>query len=172
MKKTHITVAFIAFFFCANAIIAQSYDHAAGLRFGWGIAGTYKHFFTEKIAGEGIINYWNRGKFGFNYSQTKISALVEFHNDLSNVTEGLRWYYGGGAFVQFIGGAYAEYFDYFNYGSAASQTGVGISGVLGADYSFADLPINVSLDWMPGFAIVGGGGFFAGAGGVAVRYTF
>ena len=161
--STLIAIATLAF---TINLTAQTYDNAVGLRVGWGIAGTYKHFFSEKIAGEGILNYWGRGSLGFKYSQTKVSALVEVHNNLDNVYEGLQWYYGGGAFVQFWGGSYSSFFEDYN------TTQIGISGVIGADYKFANIPLSISLDWMPGLSFVGGGGFIRGSGGAAIRYTF
>lgn len=158
-----LVISFIAL--SGITLHAQDYDHAAGLRLAWGFGGTYKHFFSEKIAAEGIINYWSRGPLGFRYSRTRITALVQMHQDLSEVTEGLRWYAGGGVFAGFWSGSYSRVYDY-------NQTQVGISGVIGLDYKFADLPINISADWMPGLALIGGGGFFGSAGGLAVRYTF
>lgn len=161
-----IILSFLAvIFFCNNSqVSAQNYDNAVGIRAAWGFGGSFKHFFSEKIAAEAILNYWNRGTLGFRYSRTRISALVQMHNDLSEVTEGLQWYAGGGAFVGFWGGNYSRFYEY-------NQTEIGVSGVLGLDYAFADLPINVSVDWMPSVAFVGGG-FSANAGGIAVRYIF
>jgi hypothetical protein len=166
LMRNLITLILLAVIFCFSGpqVTAQNYDNAMGIRAAWGFGGTFKHFFTEKIAAEGIVNYWNRGTLGFRYSRTRISALVQMHNDLSNVAEGLQWYAGGGAFVGFWGGNFSRYYEY-------NQTEIGVSGVLGLDYAFADLPINVSVDWMPSVAFVGGG-FSASAGGIAVRYIF
>lgn len=149
----------------SNSVSAQSYDNAVGLRLAWGVGGTYKHFFSDKIAAEGIVNFRSRGTLGFRYSSTRITALVSLHQPLEEVTEGLQWYVGGGAFAGFWSGAYSRVYDY-------NTTQVGVSGVIGLDYKFADLPINVSVDWMPGIALVGGGGFIGSSGGLAVRYTF
>lgn len=158
-------IVLIVLFSGGATLSAQQYDQAAGLRLAWGFGGTYKHFLSEKIAVEGIVNYWSRGTLGFRYSRTRISVLVEMHQDLNEVADGLQWYAGGGAFAGFWSGSFSSFND-------GNQTQVGVSGVLGLDYKFAELPINVSADWMPGIAFVGGGGFFAGAGGLAVRYTF
>ncbi|NND34028.1 MAG: hypothetical protein HKN76_15675 [Saprospiraceae bacterium] len=151
--------------FIPQQISAQNYDNAVGIRAAWGFGGSFKHFFTEKIAAEAIVNYWNRGTLGFRYSRTRITALVQMHNPLPEVAEGLQWYAGAGAFVGFWGGNYSRYYEY-------NQTEIGVSGVIGLDYAFTELPINISLDWMPSLAFTGGAGFSANAGGIAVRYTF
>ena len=148
-----------------TSVQGQNYANAVGIRAAWGFGGSFKHFFNEKIAAEAIVNYWNRGTLGFRYSRTRISALVQMHNDLTEVTEGLQWYAGAGGFVGFWGGNYSRYYDF-------NQTEIGVSGVIGLDYAFPELPINISLDWMPSLAFTGGGGFSANAGGIAVRYIF
>jgi len=165
MKNLITILGFAVFFATSSTLTAQNYDNAVGLRVPWGFGATVKHFFGDKVAAEGIVNYWSRGTFGFRYTRTRISALVEVHNELDQVLEGLQWYYGGGAFVGIWGGSFSRYYDY-------NATQIGVSGVLGLDYTFADLPINVSVDWMPSVSFVGGGGFGATAGGLAVRYTF
>lgn len=165
MKNLFIISIISLFIISSNSLQAQSYDNAAGVRVAWGFGGTFKHFFSEKIAAEGVVNYWSRGTLGFKYTRTRITALVEMHNDLSSVADGLQWYVGGGAFAGFWGGEFSRLYEY-------DQTQIGLSGVIGLDYVFADLPINVSVDWMPSLALAGGGGFFGNAGGIAVRYTF
>ncbi len=166
MKNTfYVSLAVIFFTLTTNHMLAQSYDHAAGLRLAWGFGGTYKHFVNEKIAAEAIVNFRSRGTFGLRYRSTRITGVVTMHNSLEDVAEGLQWYVGGGAFVGFWSGAYSEYY-------TGRSTQIGIAGNIGLDYKFADLPLNVSLDWMPGLALTGGAGFAGGAGGLAVRYTF
>ena len=131
---------------------AQSYNNAVGLRAAWGVGGTFKHFLSEKVAAEAVLNYWNRGTLGFRYSRTRIMVLAQVHNDLAEVTEGLQWYVGGGAFVGFWGGNYSRYYEF-------KQTKIGLSGVLGLDYTFAELPINISIDWMPSLTLAEGEDF-------------
>ncbi|MCB0686120.1 MAG: hypothetical protein KDC53_06335 [Saprospiraceae bacterium] len=166
MKKLIYSLFVVSFVFVfSNGVTAQNYNNAVGLRLAWGFGGTYKHFFNEKIAAEGIVNFRSWGTFGFRYRRTRITGLVTTHQPLEDVVEGLQWYVGGGAFAGFWSGAYSRVYDY-------SSTQIGIAGVVGLDYKFTDLPINVSLDWMPGIALVGGGGFTGTSGGLAIRYTF
>lgn len=47
---------------------------------------------------------------------------------------------------------------------------LGATGVIGADYKFIHLPINISLDWQPGF-LFGKSTDFKGWGGLAARFT-
>ena len=159
MKKLLLPL-FIGLFLYQSEASAQNYENAAGLRLGWGLGISGKHFFDDRSAVEGVLRFG-----GFFSSYIQFTGLYQLHQSLSDVTEGLQWYVGGGAFAGFWSGAYSRVYDY-------SGTQVGISGVIGLDYKFADLPINVSADWMPGIAIVGGGGFVGSSGGLAVRYTF
>lgn len=166
MKKVICSFLFVSVFsLFTYSVNGQSYDNAVGLRLAWGIGGTYKHFFNEKVAAEGIVNFRSWGTFGFRYRRTRITGLVSIHQPLEEVVEGLQWYVGGGAFAGFWSGAYSRVYDY-------NSTQIGIAGVIGLDYKFSDLPINVSADWMPGIALSGGGGFIGSSGGLAVRYTF
>lgn len=68
------------------------------------------------------------------------------------------------------------------YAGASSQVGfrneksgggavLGLGGVIGADYKFLHLPINLSLDWQPSFQF-GKSSEFKGWGGLAARFTF
>jgi hypothetical protein len=137
---------------------AQNYNNAVGVRLGWGFGGTIKHFFDDSKAVEGIV------QFGGIYSRyAQITGLFQIHKPLDDVAPGLQWYFGGGGFVGFFSGVYS-----------GRDVRIGIAGNIGLDYTFEDIPLNLSLDWVPGIAIVGfGTGFGAGtAGGLAVRYIF
>jgi hypothetical protein len=57
----------------------------------------------------------------------------------------LKWYIGPGAHV----GLYKVLND--------AKTYFGVDGVVGLDYKFANLPLNLSLDWQPAFEFSGGG---------------
>ena len=46
-----------------------------------------------------------------------------------------------------------------------------VNGVLGIDYTFQDLPINISLDTGPVVQLIGNRNLFSWGGGLAVRYT-
>ncbi len=144
---------------------AQNYDNAIGLRLGWGFGATYKHFFNESGAVEGILNYRSFGLLSANWNFIRITGLYQVHAPLDNVVEGLQWYYGGGGYVGFWGGSFLGNID-------EDRTVIGIAGCLGLDYSFTDIPLNITIDWIPSINLAGGGGFGGEAGGLAVRYIF
>jgi hypothetical protein len=125
-----------------------TYKTAIGVKYApFGV--TFKTFTgTSKKAIE-LIGYF---KDGF-----QLAALYEFHGVL-NSQGNLKWYVGPGI--------HGGYFD------NESDNGVtfGIDAVLGLDYKFCKLPINLSLDWQPRYEfITPGTEFQGGQGGLSVR---
>ena len=81
--------------------------------------------------------------------------------------EGLSYYYGAGVNTYFW-----SYDNLLLYDDDPNLT-FGISGYLGLDYVFEDVPLNITLDWSPTLFINGLlGGFGGGYGGIGVRYIF
>ena len=160
MKTRFFTaLTFVCMFALAGN--AQDYKSAIGLRLGSPLSVSYKTFLSEKGAFEAVAGF--RSYTG--YSWVNIGAYYQVHNDFPNV-DGLKWYYGAGANVYFWSWDSA-------FLDAGSNTSFGISGVLGLDYKFKDIPLNVSADWIPTFFLNGyGNGFAAGYGALAARYTF
>lgn len=154
MRKLFITAA--VFFTLMQAGFAQSessdYKTAAGLRLGYPFGATIKHFASDQGAIEGILGFW--------YGGFNITGLYEYHQPLGS-EEGLQWFVGGG--VEFTS---------WNYGG--HNGGVfGLDGIIGLDYKIRTAPLNLSVDWKPAFILTSGpGGFYAGGGGLSVRYTF
>lgn len=105
---------------------------------------TGKYFVTDRSAVEGIVSFGS--KFG-------IGALLEIHKPLN--VEGLRWFYGAGAYVGFEDG----------------DTYLGPTGALGLDYKFANVPINLSIDWKPELDIIPDIKFVPDAFAFSVRFT-
>lgn len=140
----------------------RTYKTALGVKFGDGGAITLKHFVKPNAALEGIGYFWRYG--------TRITGLYEFHGDI-NGAPGLKWYVGPGAHVGFWN---TRWKDRYGYGYSGSY--FGLDGVLGLDYKFNGAPINMSLDWQPSFNFGDGPdryyGFYAGWGGLSIRYTF
>ncbi|WP_236975071.1 hypothetical protein [Membranihabitans maritimus] len=133
-------------FLFINDIQAQDYSKAFGIRGGLGANVTYKSFVGPQSAFE-LMG-------GFYFGDVYASLVYEKHNYFQNDVPGLTWYWGvGGSILLNNGGL-----------------GVGVVGALGLDYSFRDIPLNISLDWMPNIFIVGGRGFAPGGGGVSLRY--
>ena len=158
-RKFLFTIALSVSVFCS--LQAQDYKSAIGLRFGYyGNFGLdYKTFLNEKAAIE-LIAF---GRFYTSYKYFNLGGLYEIQNKFTDVP-GLSWYYGGGAFV----GLYS-----FDSSYAGSQgTAISIAGVLGLEYRIPGAPITASIDWIPSFALTGGGGFAGDGGSLAVRYIF
>lgn len=160
MKKTIFAALFIFFAAQINAQEAQTgsstYRQAIGLKFPGGFSVTYKKFVTDTHNIEGQLTSWNKG--------FRLAGLYEFNFYSFPSVEGLSWFVGPGAHVGFWKKQYTK-----DYSSAAD---IGIDGILGLDYKFRDIPINVSLDWEPAVTLVGTTGFTPAYGGLAVRYTF
>jgi hypothetical protein len=158
MKKIVITCLIV---FCLISVSnAQDYKTGIGFRGGLTNGLTVKHFTSEKSAFEFLLaSRWR----GF-----EITGLYEIHNQAFN-TERLKWYYGFGAHVGFWNGDYTH--GYWG-DPGVSYTVIGIDGILGLEYSFKEVPINLGIDWKPALNLVGYSGFWADGGALSIRYIF
>ena len=160
MKKTIIAALFLISITQIRAQEVQTstapYKQAIGLKFPGGFSVTYKKFVTDTHSLEGQLTSWNKG--------FRLAGLYEFNFYSFPTVDGLSWFVGPGAHVGFWKKQYSK-----DYNSAAD---IGIDGILGLDYKFKEIPINVSLDWEPAITLVGTAGFTPIYGGLAVRYTF
>jgi hypothetical protein len=130
---------------------SQSYTTAAGIRLGPNSAAvtsgfTIKHFLNEKTAVEGILGI-NDG--------VGICGLYELHFPIEAVTN-LQWFAGPGAYIAF----------------RHSTTSFGAAGIVGLDYKFEELPLNLTIDWKPELNIISQVAFESSGLGISVRYTF
>lgn len=105
---------------------------------------TGKYFVTDRSAVEGLLSFGTR--FG-------LGALLELHKP-TNI-DGLKWFYGAGAFVGFENG----------------DTYLGPTGILGLDYKFTNVPINLSLDWKPELNFLPEINFVPDAFALSVRFA-
>jgi len=158
MKKLLFTLVFAFSFLFTSSISAQSYSTAAGAKFLWGLNGTYKKEMKESL----YIDVYAGIGFGSNYSSINGGAALEWHKPIESI-ENLYWYYGGGAY-------FATYSWNSGFGSNSSSFDLGINAVIGLDYAFEEIPLNISVDWMPGFNLIGSSGFYGRTGGLAARY--
>lgn len=134
---------------------STSYQTALGLKIWDGGGISLKHFINDSRAVEGIGYFYKRG--------FRLTGLYEIHYDI-NDAPGLKWYVGPGAHL----GVYND--KYYHYGQ--NKAVLGIDGVLGLDYKFNNVPINLSLDWQPTFEFASDFGFNGSWGGLGIRYTF
>lgn len=160
MKK----IAFLVFAFSAtvsvNTSSAQDYKTAIGVRLSSAAAMvnnsvSIKHFISEKVAIEGLLSFGD---------PLSIGALAEFHKPLN--AGGLTYFYGGGGYLGFV--------KTFNTNTQKTSTdpNFGAQGVIGLDYKFNNVPLNISLDWKPELNIVSDINFEPAAIGFTARFTF
>jgi hypothetical protein len=153
----------LAFSILISAVImanAQDYNTGIGVRGGLSNGLTVKHFISNNTAIEGIVaSRWN----GFN-----ITGLYEIHANAFN-TPRLNWYYGFGGHIGFWDGGYRNH-PWFN--DTNNHSVIGIDGILGLEYNIDVIPFNISLDWKPGFNLIGYTGFWGDELAFSVRFIF
>lgn len=139
---------------------AQDYKSSIGAKLGYGLVASYKTFLNENNA----IDIFG----GIRWGGLAAGAYYEFHKPIKSVDR-LKWYWGlGGSFTTWDYG-YSGYDSYYE---------LGVSGVLGLEYTFDDLPLNASIDWAPTIVVADSydypqktlGRFRSGYGAVTVRY--
>lgn len=155
MRTVGITLLIVTI--CTKAVHAQApYDHAIGLKFPGGVSVSYKTFIADTRNIEAEFTAWHQG--------FRVAGLYEFNfYSFPNVRE-LSWFVGPGAHIGFWKNQEDK-----NY---SSQADIGIDGIIGLDYKFKNVPINVSVDWQPAITVIGDAGFTPVFGGIGVRYTF
>lgn len=156
MKRTIIVVLMGL---CLSTVgLAQDYNTGIGLRGGYFNGITIKHFIGDKVALEGILTSRWKGY--------QVTGLYEIHNRAFQ-TNRLNWYYGVGAHIGFWDG------DRTNWGDRGTQyTVVGLDGILGLEYNFSEIPLNLGIDWKPTLNIGGYSGFWGDGGALSIRYIF
>ena len=154
MKKFLLLSVTLASLFMIQSANAQEAN--TNYRFGVGIrlstaaptisnSVSLKYFMYNGNALEGLVSFGNR--FG-------IGGLYEFHKPI-NSAPGLQWFFGGGAYVGFQDG----------------DTYLGPQGVIGLDYKFTNIPLNLSLDWKPELDLIPKINFVPDALALTVRFT-
>ena len=170
--KHFFTLLVFVFACCALSTTASAQYTAIGARLGSPISASFKFFPSESAAVEAFVGFRsNKVNFGngrAGWTWINVGALYQIHDDLNlGSVSGLQWYYGGGASV-YLWSYDNDFPGSEDYGSAT----LGLHGNIGLDYTFANAPINLSVDWVPTF-LIGDGystGFGAGYGAFSVRY--
>lgn len=160
MKRIAIVCLLVAVTASTNLVSAQDYKTALGVRLSSSNAMqnnsiSIKQFINEKMAIEGLFTFGDPLALG---------ALLEFHKPLS--AAGLTYFYGAGGYIGFI--------KTVNTATQKSSTDAnfGAQGVIGLDYKFNNIPLNLSLDWKPELNIVSDINFEPAAIGFTARFTF
>lgn len=159
---TKASMLFAFLFLFSTVVSAQDYKAAVGLRLGSPTSASIKYFLDDSNAIEGYVGF--RG-YSWGGRWTSINGAYLRHQELSDLVEGLTWYGGGGASVLF--------WNYDNF-REFSSTSIGLQAYVGVDYAFKDLPISITVDWVPSFFI--GSAYFTGFGAdygsLGIRYIF
>ena len=158
MKKS-VFALLIAAAICSTAS-AQDYKSALGVRLRSSAAMvnnsiSFKQFLNEKTAIEAYFSFGDPLALG---------AMLEFHKPLS--ASGLRYYYGAGGYLGFVKTTNV------NTQKTSTSPNIGAQGVIGLDYKFPSVPLNLSLDWKPELNIVSDINFEPAAIGLTARFTF
>jgi hypothetical protein len=156
MKKTFLTITLAILI--TSLASSQDYKTGVGLRLGTSIGATIKHFVGQKSAFEGLLTTRWQG--------VEMTGLYEIHNNAFDV-EKLNWYFGFGAHLGFYNGDNTPWGD-----AGVNYTLFGIDGIIGMEYAFSEVPINLGLDWKPVFNLTGYASFWGDALAFSVRYTF
>ena len=147
MKKTILLLSIITSFSFSSK--AQNYKNGIGVRLGSSVPAikngvTFKHFFGNKAI-EGILSFGDG---------TALCGLYEIHKPIA--VANLQWLIGAGGYV----------------GWSNATKSVGAAGIIGLDYKFPIIPLNVTLDWKPELNLVSKVGFETSGIGFSARFTF
>jgi hypothetical protein len=160
MKKIIVAIVLFTGIGLFNTLSAQDYKTALGVRLSSSTAMvnnsvSIKHFINEKVAIEGLLSFGD---------PLAIGALVEIHKPLA--ASGLTWFYGGGGYIGFVKTLNTTT------QKTNTDTNIGAQGVIGLDYKFNNVPLNISLDWKPELNIITDINFEPAAIGFTARFTF
>ncbi|MBS0010805.1 MAG: hypothetical protein KFF49_05325 [Bacteroidales bacterium] len=154
MKKFGIIL--LTIFLLGLSANAQDYRTSLGLRAGFPYGLTVKHFLNQNNAVEGILaSSWG----GF-----VITGLYE-NEHWTGEYPGLNWFWGFGAHVGFWN-------NNPNIDDPDASSVLGADFIVGLEYTFDEIPLNLSLDVMPSVNIIGYTGWGGIYGGLSIRYVF
>lgn len=161
-------------FLCSCLIGSQlqaqdTYKSAIGVRLGSPLSASFKTFINDQSALEAFVNYRSDDVFAnVGWRRFGVGAAWQKHDDLGiDGLENLSWYYGAGLSAYFWSWTDDNFF------SDYSDMTFGLQLYVGLDYAFDDVPVNISLDWVPSYFINGYvSGFGGRSGALSVRYIF
>jgi hypothetical protein len=147
MKKIIIAI-FICPAFSPLLLQAQDYRSVLGIRLSSAPATvnnsiSFRYFLNEKSALEALVSF-DPAAFGALYERFAPTGAT-----------GLQWFYGAGI-----------------YAAIDDRNTFGAMGIVGLDYRFQNVPINLSIDWKPELNLVTEVGFEAAAVGFSIRFVF
>lgn len=157
MRKVLIWCLFI-FTLHSPGADAQEYKTGIGVRAGVYNTGiSLKHFIADRNAVEGILGFYNRGFI--------ITVLYEIQNNTAFGVNHLDWFYGFGGHVGFWGK------DRYPYGDkVGANTVLGVNGIIGLEYTFTEVPVNIGVDFKPFLNLIDDTGLY-GDVGLSIRFA-
>jgi hypothetical protein len=157
MKFKFVFLYIILIFISLGTFAQQKYYRDARYNFAIGVkffpgSISVKHTLYSKNKFEGLI---------YNWKGVRAVGLFEIENRIDGI-EGLCWYFGPGAHIQFREGTKVYAGSYY----------LGFDGVIGIDWKIRNAPINLSLDWQPSLDFdQNNENFKGGFGGIGLRYV-
>ncbi|MCF8309286.1 MAG: hypothetical protein K9I68_09785 [Bacteroidales bacterium] len=159
----HLIASFIFIIALAATTYGQNdYNQAIGVRGGLYNGVTYK----KALSSNNYLEILGSIRWG----GAVVTGLYEVTKNLDPDTPRLNWYYGFGAHI----GLWSDYNDNAWFDEDADDfMAIGVDGIIGIEYTFEEVPINLSADWKPVINLIGADnavGFFGAA--ASVRYVF
>jgi hypothetical protein len=156
MKKIILILASVLLI--SSASFGQDYKTSLGIRLGYPYGLTVKHFISKKNAIEGILaSSWG----GF-------VATGLFENEhWTGKYPALNWFWGAGAYAGFWDPGNNPNVDDTYDGSI-----IGLGIIAGLEYTFDEVPINISVDLLPTYNLIGYRSWGGLTGAISVRYVF
>ena len=134
-------------------------EHAFGVRMGSGLGVTFQYFHTDEHVFEAFVLSQNRG---YNFT-----ALYQWHQQIYDL-KGVKWYVGLGAHANAFPGHVVIPDHYVTQGR--SPLVPGFDGMLGLEYFFRYLPLQVTVDWKPEYNFVMGRRWYYFNSAISIRY--
>ena len=155
MKKLLIILSLVMGM--AGLAAAQDYTTGIGFRGGPFNGLTAEHFIRQNRAVEVLLaSRWK----GF-----EATGLYEIHHNLGNVDR-LKFYFGAGGHLGVYNGKNTGWND-----NEGTFPVLGVDLILGIEYSFSEVPINLGFDWKPAYNILGSR-FVADGAAFSIRFIF
>ncbi|WP_212005802.1 hypothetical protein [Chitinophaga sp. HK235] len=144
----------------------ENYNTALGIRVNpWVVGFTIKHFIQGPHAIEGLVttNHEHR-------ANVTVTGLYEYHWNIGKPE--LNMYAGGGAHIGFYDRRDYDWDRYIDKGKG-TYVSPGLDGIIGIEYTFKNIPLNLSADLKPYVQFVGPTNFIGEEiGGLSARFTF
>ena len=137
----------------------SQYKSAVGLRGGVAQGITLKTF----VGGSSAFDLF----IGSHFRGLNFTALYELHSHTAFGIDNLSLFYGFGGHI----GVYNSTTWPGGWGTYSSGPVIGVDGVVGIEYTFDEIPINLSLDIVPSINILPGVWYWQ-RGALSIRYVF